>query len=352
MGANYGAPILSLILYSGCFAMFLGALCVIKPVRFLRIKTRWKGGAVFLSGFALATLAAVWPTPRFTSEGKEKGIDAFMPVYQFHEFHSTRIHASPAQVFRAVKTVTPREIRFFGTLMGIRRLPERILGKDRLPSLLPNYAIRSFHREDPATHEFAANPDGLTKRRLKGGKTTIEYGVEGGGEPVPIAEILRRYQEAIEARGGSRVRQDGCCRATLKVGSEGAETWIEITGSSAGDRYRLTLVEEGGAEAAAKGPILDLFLRSGFQLVSEKANREIVVGTPDRGPEAVKIACDFRVRDEGGGWSELTTETRVFASDPRVRRKFALYWRIIYPGSATIRRTWLEAIRQRAERQG
>jgi len=32
-----------------------------------------------------------------------------------------------------------------------------------------------------------------------------------------------------------------------------------------------------------------------------------------------------------------------------VRQRFQLYWRVIYPGSALIRRMWLRAIKQRAE---
>jgi hypothetical protein len=40
--------------------------------------------------------------------------------------------------------------------------------------------------------------------------------------------------------------------------------------------------------------------------------------------------------------------THVFATDT-ARRRFALYWRIIYPGSAFIRRMWLQAIKRRAE---
>jgi hypothetical protein len=46
----------------------------------------------------------------------------------------------------------------------------------------------------------------------------------------------------------------------------------------------------------------------------------------------------------------LTTETRVFATDAPTRRKFAAYWRVIYPGSALIRMMWLRAIKQRAEK--
>jgi hypothetical protein len=45
----------------------------------------------------------------------------------------------------------------------------------------------------------------------------------------------------------------------------------------------------------------------------------------------------------------LTTETRVLATDSRTRRLFAAYWRLILPGSALMRRTWLAAIRRRAE---
>jgi hypothetical protein len=37
----------------------------------------------------------------------------------------------------------------------------------------------------------------------------------------------------------------------------------------------------------------------------------------------------------------------VFASDASARRRFAIYWRLIYPGSALIRRMWLRAIEKR-----
>jgi len=50
------------------------------------------------------------------------------------------------------------------------------------------------------------------------------------------------------------------------------------------------------------------------------------------------------------GFSLLSTETRVYANDAASRRRFAVYWRLIYPGSALIRRMWLRAIARRAER--
>src|SRR5439155_2417660 len=66
-------------------------------------------------------------------------------------------------------------------------------------------------------------------------------------------------------------------------------------------------------------------------------------------PGFCKAAMNFRLRDEGGGWVRLTTETRVLALDASARRRFAAYWRVISPGSAFIRRMWLDAVKRRAE---
>ena len=57
------------------------------------------------------------------------------------------------------------------------------------------------------------------------------------------------------------------------------------------------------------------------------------------------------VFDSGMG-SRLTTETRVLASDPGVLRRFTAYWTLIHPGSDLLRRSWLAAIRRRAESSG
>jgi hypothetical protein len=113
-------------------------------------------------------------------------------------------------------------------------------------------------------------------------------------------------------------------------------------------------------------PILEVALRSGFLLLAEEDGRELVVGavvccrprpraaTPEEfrrldRPGVAKAVMNFLVEDEGGGWTRVSTETRVFATDPAAARRFAAYWRTIYPGSALIRRMWLRAIRRRAE---
>lgn len=69
-----------------------------------------------------------------------------------------------------------------------------------------------------------------------------------------------------------------------------------------------------------------------------------------REPGSAKAVFSMRVVDAGAGWSELTTETRAAGTDDAGRATFARYWRVIYPGSATIRRMMLNAIKERAER--
>lgn len=59
-------------------------------------------------------------------------------------------------------------------------------------------------------------------------------------------------------------------------------------------------------------------------------------------PGHVKAVMNFR--SDG---TQLTTETRVHATDERSRRRFARYWRLIRPFSGLIRRVWLRAAAKR-----
>jgi len=45
----------------------------------------------------------------------------------------------------------------------------------------------------------------------------------------------------------------------------------------------------------------------------------------------------------------LTTETRVQGITHNDSSVFGRYWRIIYPGSAIIRRVWLDTIKKKAQ---
>ena len=116
-------------------------------------------------------------------------------------------------------------------------------------------------------------------------------------------------------------------------------------------------------------PLLEVATRTSFLLLAEEADREIVVGTvvvaprgwrPKKSPTAEDFkairepgfaiaAMNFLIEDAGPGACTVTTETRVYAIDVPVRRGFARYWRVIYPGSALIRRMWLRAVKRRAE---
>jgi hypothetical protein len=119
------------------------------------------------------------------------------------------------------------------------------------------------------------------------------------------------------------------------------------------------------APPAEDRPMLDVALSGGFVLLDDVPRREVLVGAvvccrfarPD-GPEAftalvrpgfAKAGMNFLLHDEGGGWTRVSTETRVHGTDRQASRRFAAYWRVIYPGSALIRRGWLRAIKIRAE---
>lgn len=118
---------------------------------------------------------------------------------------------------------------------------------------------------------------------------------------------------------------------------------------------------------AKDDPIIDVATRTGFLMLADEPPREIAFGTVfgarlavthptaddfrmlDR-PGYAKIAMNFLVIPAADGSSHLRTETRIYATDGAALRRFAPYWRLIYPGSSIIRRMWLRAIRALAER--
>jgi len=103
--------------------------------------------------------------------------------------------------------------------------------------------------------------------------------------------------------------------------------------------------EESIMHAPDAKPILEVATRGGFRILLDDPPHELVIGTRVT-PETLAV-MNFRIEPDG----RVTTETRVFASTDAARRKFAVYWRVIRPGSGIIRRGWLEAIKRRAERK-
>ncbi len=99
-------------------------------------------------------------------------------------------------------------------------------------------------------------------------------------------------------------------------------------------------------------PLLDVATRTTFRYLANDPPREIVVGTVVMPRGAALAAMNFLVTPDGRGGSLLSTETRVFANSSSAQRRFAIYWRIIHPGSDIIWRMWLRAIKRRAEGGG
>ena len=137
-------------------------------------------------------------------------------------------------------------------------------------------------------------------------------------------------------------------------------TWLRRVGRPGGDSILNPPPDQ---------PILAVALRTGFVLLAESP-REIVIGRTVASPAGAvppsnsdeflatispgwaKAVMNFRVEQSPLAMCVVSTETRVWATDEKTRRKFALYWWTIRLGSGLIRRMWLRAIRRRAEKIG
>jgi hypothetical protein len=242
--------------YAGLAALLLGLAALARPVRRLApLRTRRRGATVLAAGFALVALGVALPAPERRVAAPRTLLDRYVPAYQFHEYHTLRVAAPPAAVWRAIHEVSAAEIRFFRTLTAIRRLG-------------------------------------------------------------------RRGPESILNAPARRPILDVATRTTF-----------------------LTLGEAPGRELAI-----------GTVVIAPRGWRRAAAATPEAfralsAPGFARAAMNFRVAPDGRGGTLVSTETRVHATDPSARRRFAAYWRVIYPGSALIRRGWLRAIARRAERE-
>jgi hypothetical protein len=88
----------------------------------------------------------------------------------------------------------------------------------------------------------------------------------------------------------------------------------------------------------SQGTLADLFVAIGLAEVERTPTSCVVAGKK----LGVHIASDLVARADGDG-SLLSTETRVHATTRHARRMFALYWLVVGPFSALIRRRWLRA---------
>jgi hypothetical protein len=138
-------------------------------------------------------------------------------------------------------------------------------------------------------------------------------------------------------------------------------TWIRRFGRSG---------PESILNAPRQRPILDVATQTGFLRLGDRPLQEIVIGTVVVAPPGTArpqpftpvdyqrltrpgfalAAMNFRIEPVSATACRVITETRVFATDAVALRRFTPYWRIIFPGSAILRVTWLRAVKHRAER--
>lgn len=247
----------TVVVYLGLGVALLGVVSLLRPLAFLAIRSRGLALLVVAAGIIVILIGASLPAPDERVADPSTHLDEFVPVYQFSEFHSTRVKASRDQTYRALKAVTAEEINFYHTLVWIRRF-----GRSGRESLL--------------------NPP--------------------PGQP--LLDVATRTEFIVLAEEPDR---------EIVIGTlVGAPKGWQVSGKGTPEKF--------------------------------KALRE---------PGFVLAAMNFRLEDAEGepGVTIVTTETRVFATDDGARRRFAAYWRVIYPGSALIRRMWLRAIVNRAEAQ-
>lgn len=131
------------------------------------------------------------------------------------------------------------------------------------------------------------------------------------------------------------------------------------------------ITRKTGVPFGGSRPLLEQMLASGFVVLAEAEDKELVLGTvgqfwkPSGRPlllassqeflgfnraDYAKAAMNFLI-DGMSVDSRVVfkSETRVYVADPMSQRKFTLYWMLIRLGSGLIRRMMLRAIKRRAE---
>jgi hypothetical protein len=130
----------SYLVYLGLTLFCAGLLSLIRPLRFVYIRTRRL--ALMVAGFGLMLSLGILLLPYGNQEAASRvsKLDEWMPRWQVGERHVLKIAASPAKVFAAIHEVRADEILLFRTLTAIRRCggtgPEGILNAPEQKPLL------------------------------------------------------------------------------------------------------------------------------------------------------------------------------------------------------------------------
>ena len=186
--------------------------------------------------------------------------------------------------------------------------------------------------------------------------------LRSSGPPQRLDRYLAEYQfsEHHEARVRAPVEAVVAAVRQVSLADMPAAVLLLRIRAAAGGRF-------GGSPPDPR-PILETMLQpgSGFLALDVDDPGELVYGmvgfvheppppvtSPEQfaafaSPGGIRVVFNLRVVPEDDGMVRVSTETRCLANGDAARRTFAGYWRIIYPGSAIIRRVWLDAIVDRA----
>jgi hypothetical protein len=130
----------SYLVYLGLTLFFTGLVSLIRPLRFVYIRTRRSTLIVLGLGLLVAVGSLLLPYGGNEATNRVTKLDEWMPHWQVGERHTLRIAATPERVFAAIHEVRADEILLFRTLTAIRRCggtgPESILNAPEQKPLL------------------------------------------------------------------------------------------------------------------------------------------------------------------------------------------------------------------------
>lgn len=212
---------------------------------------------------------------------------------------------------------------------------------DRAPLRRSRRSLRECVRH----HSQAGTTAGSrTAARLSSGGTLLDQVMPefdfGNRHEIVVAAPLARAAEAVETY---RLDSSGLVRLLF---------WLRGLGK-------------------APGTLRASMIASGFTLLGETPGEEIVLGVAGRfwalnerahlsavadrqafvqfnRPGSAKAAVNIRLEALSEKATRITTETRVHCLDAAAYRRFALYWAVIKPFSAWIRRDMLRGFRRHA----
>lgn len=295
----------SILFYAGFALVLAGALSFIYPLRWIRIRTRGAALLVMAAGFLLVALGAGM-------------VDSYLAYLGLVLFFAGLVSLIRPLRFAYIRTrLAALLVAGTGMLLTLGTL------------LLP------YSEKEATTH--VTKIDDWMPRWQVGERHTIH-----------MAATPERVFSAIHAVRADEIFLFRTLIAIRRCGQTGPESIMN---------------------PPEEKPLLDVATQTTFLLLEEEPARELVVGTVIAAPRAerasgrltpelfrktlrpgvVLATMNFQVAADEQGGSSVSTETRIFANAPFALRQFAVYWRIIHPGSDIIRRTWLRAIKQRAE---